>query len=234
MLAFISTSCLYYMRSGPEVCLEGSGNVVREARNVPFFTKVELRGQGNIYLSQANQHELTLEVEDNLMEIIETYVQNNVLIIEHPQYSCLNNKKPINYYITMNDIEKLAVSGIGNIFGEQRIDTQKLDILLSGSSTVNLMLEARNLRTIISGVGDIRLKGRADVHEFVASGYGNLKAFEFITHNTKIVISGAGDVEAYADENLNVTISGSGDVFYKGGADVQSTISGSGIVQKTH
>jgi len=65
-------------------------------------------------------------------------------------------------------------------------------------------------------------------HESVHSGAGNLNAFELISEETTVNLSGAGKAEVYANQLLNVTITGAGSVYYKGHPAIAKTITGSG------
>ncbi len=57
--------------------------------------------------------------------------------------------------------------------------TKDFDLDLSGSSKVNLDINAQNFRTSGSGASEIILKGQASSHDIDLSGSGEIDAFVF-------------------------------------------------------
>lgn len=86
------------------------------------------------------------------------------------------------------------------------------------------------MATILSGTGNIGLSGNSVDHAITFSGSGQINAFELMTERTAITLSGTGNVEVSASEELGVILSGVGDVFYKGNPVLEVTVSGMGNV----
>lgn len=61
------------------------------------------------------------------------------------------------------------------------------------------------------------------------SGY-HINAFELTTERTSVVLSGSGNGEVSAIEELTVVLSGTGNVFYKGNPALDVTVAGVGDV----
>ena len=131
------------------------------------------------------------------------------------------------------EVRKLNTSGSGKIKGLNTIKADRLEIETSGSSDVDLNLEAMYLKTESSGSSDIRLRGIADIHEFEVSGSGDLYAFDLVSKNVRIRISGSGQAWVSVSDTLNLQLSGNGRVLYKGDpVKVTQEISGSGTIEK--
>jgi Protein of unknown function (DUF2807). len=64
------------------------------------------------------------------------------------------------------------------------------------------------------------------------SGSGDVHAYDLLSEDTKVRVTGSGDADVFASVSLDVSVAGSGDVRYKGNAKVSSNISGSGGVKK--
>ncbi|OGO16907.1 MAG: hypothetical protein A2Z14_01960 [Chloroflexi bacterium RBG_16_48_8] len=54
--------------------IQGSRNIITEARDVGGFNRIELEGMGKVILTQGEEESLTIEADDNLMEYITTEV----------------------------------------------------------------------------------------------------------------------------------------------------------------
>src|SRR5690606_40314630 len=79
----------------------------------------------------------------------------------------------------------------------------------------------------------ILASGSADVAEINISGSGKLRGADFSTRVARVRITGSGDVEIAASEEIDAQITGSGTVLYKGDpARVNSHSTGSGKVRK--
>lgn len=211
-------------------CITGSGNVVSKDFTVDKFHSVDFGGFGNLYVTQKAQQSMRIEAEDNILELLNVDVANGKLIISSSR--CFTNIKPVNVYVSMDEVRNLAGSGSVNIIGQSDINSDALRLSISGSGSIDVTLSSEELNTEITGSGKANLKGTADVHNSIISGSGNIRAFDLSTNRTDMTISGSGNAEVDASRELDVTISGSGNVFYTGNASVTQRVSGSGKIVK--
>jgi Putative auto-transporter adhesin, head GIN domain len=208
----VFTLLLSGCNSGFGGTVTGSGNVKTESRNVSGFQAVSLSGVGNLTIDQNGTESLTVEAEDNLLPYIQTDVQGNRLIIGSKDNTSLNPTKPINYRLTVKDLNSIDLSGAGKITGAD-INTPKL--------MVN-----------VSGAGDITLTGKADSQDINLSGAGNYHGDNLAGKDVKITTSGAGSAVVQVSDTLDATVSGAGAVRYIGDPQVKQNVSGAGSVSK--
>ena len=81
--AIITCSCVVVI---PGETVEGSGNIITEEREVAEFTKVHLKGSGNVIVSQGQTQSLQVKTDDNIMPLIETDVSDKKLTISHGKH----------------------------------------------------------------------------------------------------------------------------------------------------
>ena len=74
LVIFFSTSCIF---SGPS--LKGNGNVVEETRNTSAFEQVKVSRGMNVYISQGKETRIIVKADQNLLDAIETRVEDNTL-----------------------------------------------------------------------------------------------------------------------------------------------------------
>jgi len=214
-------------------CVMGSGNVESETRTVDTFHSVELGGWGNLYVTQDGISDIRIEAEDNILPLLQTYVSDNVLVIEHEKFKCIRPVKPVNVYVSMEEVKRLSLSGSGKIIGQTGIISDSLDVRVSGSGDIDLEVDTEELKTTISGSGSAQLKGDATAHDVTISGSGNIQSYDLATEKSTIKVFGSGKSEVSVSDDLDVTIAGSGDVYYKGDpANLNTQISGSGKLEK--
>jgi hypothetical protein len=221
---------------------------VREEREVPAFHSVDLRTVGSISLTQGDAQSLVVRADSNVLRYLKTEVQEGVLVISSRRNIRRDDAPEIT--IEMKQVRSLGISGSGEIQGQNRIVSKSLDLVISGSGTIMLELnaeqlsskvsgsgdmflevEAKTLTTHISGSGDVELSGKSADLDVKISGSGSLSAYDLETLNAHIKISGSGSCRVHARELLDVNISGSGDVVYMGNPKVSLTGSGSGSVR---
>lgn len=241
-MAFLFNSCFF------GVYEIGNGDVIEETRNIPEFTEISSSGSFNIYYEFAEETELTISGESNLLPYIETVVFDNELKIRTAFNVNINPHKTIEIYVKGPYIDRIHLSGSGLIYtdsifndrlelstsGSGDIETKffgdELYTKLSGSGKIEVSCECQFVETIISGSGSAYLEGIADDASYRISGSGKVKAYDLETLRSDVSISGSGDLFLNVSNKLDVAISGSGNVHYIGFPSVNSHSSGSGEI----
>ena len=67
------SGCYYY---GP--CLNGSGSVITEVREVEDFTGVSNTASFDVFVTRADKFSVEVIAQENLVSIIETYVSKSI------------------------------------------------------------------------------------------------------------------------------------------------------------
>lgn len=230
-LSLIITLLIVILSSCVLVCEEGSGNIVKDSRKLRNYNELSIRGDGKVYITQGNKHSLIVEADDNIIDLIETYVKAGRLIITN-RNTCTRNAT-INIYITVQDLRSLSLSGSANIIGENTIDTENFKISITGSGDIKLNLDIESLESRITGSGNMYLKGETTYNKVKIAGSGDLRAFDLKTRDTEVTISGSGNAMVNVYDDLDVKIYGSGDVRYTGRPEeVNKSIHGSGSLRR--
>jgi hypothetical protein len=210
--------------------VSGSGNVVTETRDVSDFNQVALSGQGELILTQGEGEALVIEAEDNLIPVLETEVRGDTLHIGTKNNTTLRPTQPIRFYLTMDEISGLDVSGSGNISADSIIaDPLTLDVSGSGDIKID-SLDAETLDVDISGSGNVDVTGRARDQVINVSGSGNYQAADLDSESVDVEVNGSGEATVWARETLDAEANGSGSVNYYGSPAVNQRINGSGEV----
>jgi len=190
-------------------CVQAGGPIVTDTRMVDNFHSIEAVWVGNIYLTQGTSQVLEIVTHENILNLITTTVANGVLDLQLT--GCTQGDLDLDVFITVPELRGVSLSGVGDIIGQTDFQTDNLAISLEG-------------------VGNVNFSGQANSFDLSISGVGNVSAFGLTAETCTIVISGSGDVEVTATNQLDVTISGTGNVYYKGNPMITSSISGSGSV----
>lgn len=230
------------------VGINGNNQVNSETRNLVSFDKVENDGTFNVYITQDSIFTARVEAESNLIPHIRTRVNGNTLEVDTREN--LHNNQPMNVYITTPIIQGAYLSGSGTVTIDS-LDTENMEVVLSGSGnmkgevtsnalttrisgsgTINLYAITNSCNTRISGSGNIELYGETLNGDFSISGSGNIQSTNFEQQECIAKISGSGNMYLNVVDYLDVTISGSGSVYYIGNPQTNISITGSGSVIK--
>jgi Putative auto-transporter adhesin, head GIN domain len=218
MLSFSSATCVL------------SGETVKEIRNVSQFSGVSLAISADVYLTQGSAQKVEIEGDKTSLEEVETVVNNGTLKIQIKDMFHGNIGK-VSIYITVPAINALTVSGSGDIEAKSDINTDELDLNISGSGSIRFSdLSAREVSATITGSGGIELSaGQAQSElEVVITGSGSFSAEGFSVPEADVTITGSGSAKVWAVKELETNITGSGNVAYKGDPLVNANSTGSG------
>jgi hypothetical protein len=208
-----------------------SSEVISKTYDFKNFQEIEIRGKGELFLTQGNEYSIEIIAEEHIIKALNTRTQGNKLIIGDKVL--IFNKKPIKIYVTMPEINKINILGSGDIEAQNLITSEKLEVTISGSGDVNMDLNLDELKTKIAGSGNAYYTGQARKQTISISGSGDINAFDLITKITEINIAGSGDAKVHASEELNIKITGSGDVDYKARPRITQSVSGSGNIKSS-
>jgi len=207
----------------------GSGTLISEERAVPVFDQIHLKGAGKVILTRAASHSVRVKTDDNIMPHIQTEVDNGKLVISHAR----KNIRPtvLTIHITSATLEGVAVSGSGDISGNDEFISDRFYADIAGSGDISVTVNAEHLESNISGSGSIYLAGSTNSYDATITGSGNVDAFELQTNDSSVVITGSGNCRISVLDRLQAKITGSGDVLYEGHPQISKSITGSGKVK---
>jgi hypothetical protein len=194
----------------------GSGNIITQPRSVSGYTGISFSGAGELNIMQGTTESLAITTDDNLMEYIETTVQNGVLHIGFRDGVDLKPSDTIIFDAAVKTLNSIVFSGAGSIRAN------------------GLVVASGSFDFTVSGVADCVISGQTDQQNIVVNGTCTYNSPDFESTTATVDISGVGDITLWVSDNLDVTISGVGHVYYFGtpGTVTNIDISGVGDVQK--
>jgi hypothetical protein len=226
----LSTIVLFTLvTTGSSKCLATD----REARDLTGFTKVSFSVAGNLYINLGDEYNVVLEGETSLLENIVTEVSNGRLVIKKKSWRINMNDK-VTVYVTMPELKGLGVSGSGKAEIKDAVNTNDLDLSVSGSGKLFTSdVTVSSLGCSISGSGDIIIGGKGDINraDVSISGSGNYNGTTAEINTMDVSISGSGSCTCFVKGSLRAGISGSGNVTYLGDPRIDARVSGSGRVR---
>ncbi len=195
---------------GTKTVVVASRTLKTDTRSVNGITGISLSSTGKVELEQGSSESLEIEAPDNVLPHLESSVSSGVLELRVKRGVVIRNADNITYRIKVKSLTSINVSGMGDISGKN-IDTDALEINMSG-------------------LGSMSLAGRAKLQKASVSGAGSLDLANLTGDVGDISISGTGACKVNVASTLKASISGLGTVEYRGTPKVTKEISGGGSV----
>ncbi|HEY4062673.1 MAG TPA: head GIN domain-containing protein [Puia sp.] len=208
-----------------------------QRRTVSAFHAIRISSGIDLYLSQAAEEAVAVSASNTTdRDRIRTEVEGGVLkiYIENNGFRWgIGHGMKLKAYVSCKVLDELRASGGSDVFIEDGVRTDKLDLELSGGSDLRGKVSAQELTINQSGGSDSYLSGstgRLFVH---ASGGSDFHGNDLATDNCRVEASGGSDVHIVVNKELSVNASGGSDVYYSGsGVLRESHSSGSGSIHR--
>lgn len=213
--------------------VSGNGKVITEDRQVGAFEDIRVSGGIDVQIKQEPSHRVTISTDENLMPLLEVYVSNNILHIREKKGYNLKPSNELIVYISAPGFNEIDISGSSDLSSTNRISVNNpVAISISGSAHIDMEIDAPSISTDVSGSGTVKLRGRSKDTKISLSGSGDIRCFELASENVELDVSGSADAEVSASSTLDISVSGAGTVNYRGNPSVKQSISGAGSVKK--
>ena len=164
------------------------------------FSEVSVSSGIDLYLTQGNTENLKIEANNELIkDVIVTQNAGKVTIKykEGINWSRLFNNQSIKVYMNYKSLKSISASGGSDIYAQNSINSNTLNLTASGGSDLKLTLQVKDLNLTISGGSDANLKGNGENLLAVASGGSDINAFTFVVNNAKVAASGGSDIKIF-------------------------------------
>lgn len=213
--------------------VSGSGRVANETRNIGPFSRLEVAGSMDVYITKGAGGTAHLEAEDNILQFIELIEDGDKLRIRFRNNVNISTHKDVKITLATEQLTDVEVAGSGDIKINSHFGSDSpVSLSIAGSGDLEGGFSAPEIKVSIAGAGDVDLKGETrDLHVDIA-GSGNCNASDVLSETANVNIAGSGNVKLHASRTLKAAIMGSGDVYYKGEPDMTVNKMGSGGVHK--
>ena len=215
---FLSSCFVHELSTEPgdeHKSIKGSGIIISEERDLPFFNSISMNTAGLVNTSSGDEQYVEISVDDNVMEYLSVYVRNEVLVIEIINNVSLSDVN-LTVDVVMTDLKSLTTNSAGSIVGLNTFEEDRINLTINSAGSISLDLKVDELNSMINSAGSLILSGKAIHHNAILSSAGHLLAFDLDTDTTMIILNSAGNASVTVTKLLEVTINSVGCVYYKG------------------
>jgi hypothetical protein len=202
-------------------CLKSTGSISTEERSLTAINSINIKNNIDVKIHYGTEYKLTVRGGSNLLEKIETKVENGTLYIRNKN-KCnwvrkFDPQLQVNIWLPELSSIYLEDASADVVFEDSiPVKNFRLD---SFSSIGNYQLKFKGdvvTLAIHNGAADLDALGSIGTLYLYGVGYGKLNCEQLQTLNTYTDNQGTNDFYVNALNTLEVRISGSGDIYYKG------------------
>ncbi len=204
--------------------------VTRDAKG---FHAIEVSGGMELYLSPGNEESVAISTSDiSVRDHIRADVENGVLkIYLDNRDGRWNTNKKMTAYVSFKQLDAIEASGGSNVFVQDILKGDRLDVRLSGGGHLRGKMDVSDLSINQSGGSNVYITGMVKDLNIESSGGSNFKGYDLVTDIGHFSASGGGEIHVTVNKEFSAIASGGSGVYYKGAGVVKSvsTSGGSGI-----
>jgi hypothetical protein len=193
----------------------GNGIGGEENRAAAGATWVTFASEGDIAITQGVPEQCVVRAETNLLPHLLTDVQGGELNIHTEPNFDLVPTKPIEFVITLPNIERVDFAGVGEM---NLADVVADDLTLTSTGVGDfhcIDLTATNLTVVVGGIVDLDCAGTVTNQTVIVdTSLGDYDAPMLSSENADVTIEHGGSATVNVSNSLEATVNGSGKVYY--------------------
>ncbi len=225
LLVLISTTSCMFDGFG----IQGNRNVVTEDRKISSDFDVIKVSQGiTVYLTQGNDIDLSVEADENIIDLLITEVEGDVLKIYFDKN--VSRAKAKNVYLTVDKINQVKTSSGSHVKSEGTFKAKTMRLNSSSGSSINLSIDAADVIASTSSGANMNLGGTTQSFKGDASSGSHINAFDLESETGNADVSSGAGINISVSEELTAHASSGGNVRYKGNPVVHQSKSSGGSI----
>lgn len=217
-------------------CFNSTGKIVSEHRELPNFNSLEVYDDLEIILIQDTVNRAYLTAGKNLIDGIETKVENNLLVIQEIN-KCnwvrkFNSEKRIELHV--KNLEEIYFAGVSTFTSANTLTSDKLFLnMWKSGGDINLNVDCQTLELKTNtGTGTIHCSGTTESLVVFLGAPGFISTTNLTAKTTLAVNENIGTIELGATQSLNAFIKNKGNIEYVGSPEIELVDTGEGQLIK--
>lgn len=212
--------------------LSGEGPLVTAQRTITGFNEIDLQMSGNVYYRKDNNPRVEILAQQNIIDVLETYVSGNKLIVKFKSGHDYRVSDLIRINVYAPNAYNFVSHTAGSIYVLSNIEAPSIFLRGEGAGEISIQeVNAATLEAYSLGSGAISVGyGSVTSQKLRTIGSGKIEMSGLHSKTTKAETVGSGYIKARVSDYLDARIEGSGSIYYLGLPQLSTHVSGSGRV----
>lgn len=225
LVLFVTTSCFVDGLTG----IRGNRNVVSEDRSISSnFDVIKVQQGIHLYLTQDSNTDISVEADENIIDLLITEVRNNELKIYFEKN--VYRAKARNVFLSVDDFSRIKASSGASVKSENTVQLNSLDLDASSGSSIKMYVNADAVTTEASSGADIDVFGKTETFYARASSGSSIDADELTSVDAEARASSGAHINVNVSGSLTAKASSGGDIDYEGSPKINKSTSSGGSV----
>lgn len=230
ILSLLLLSCEFNSSWG--VGVRGDGNVITKNKTLNNdFNQIHISRGLDVYLTQGNSEQITIEADGNLHDIITVEVSNGVLEISAEEnISSATAKKVL---VNFDDLSRIIATSGSDVYSTNTISVDELNIETNSGSDMKLELNVQTLTCLSTSGSDLELAGKVVNLKAEANSGSDIDAGDLLAEKSTVKATSGSSLKVNTSKELIAKANSGGDITYYGNPEKIDTSEGvSGGISK--
>ena len=193
----------------------GNGNVITENRKLnDDFSIMNVSTGIDVYITQGDKNDVTVEADENLHDIIITEIENGKLKIYTEEGIWKAKAKKV--HVTVKNLEELNATSGSDVYSTNEITTKDFNVTATSGADVDITVNAENVKSSATSGSDLKISGVSVNHTSEANSGASIDAYNLESKNAFAFVTSGADINIYASEKIEANANSGGDIDYKG------------------
>lgn len=226
LVLLTATSCMF-----DGFGIQGNRNVVSEDRKINSdFESIKVSEGITVYLTQSDDVELRVEADENIIDLLVTEVEGDVLKIYFDKN--VSRAKAKNVYLSAEKISSIKTSSGAVVKSESGIKSKDIVLRSSSGSNIDIKIEALTISASTSSGAQIEVSGSTESITGDASSGSGIDADNLIAKNGNVSVSSGAGIDVHVTDELTARASSGGNISYEGNPNLNKSKSSGGSISK--
>lgn len=226
LVLLTATSCMF-----DGFGIQGNRNVVSEDRKINSdFETIKVSEGITVYLTQSDDVDLRVEADENIIDLLVTEVEGDVLKIYFDKK--VSRAKARNVYLSAEKISSIKTSSGAEVKSEGVIESKDIVLRSSSGSEINIKVDALSVTASTSSGSEIDVSGSTEYFTGNASSGSEIDADNLIAKNGNVSVSSGAGIDVHVTDELTASASSGGNISYVGNPNLNKSKSSGGSISK--
>jgi hypothetical protein len=195
------------------------------------FDAIDISGAAVVKFVQGPRDRIFVEGDEDAQKAVDFEVRDRKLNVRPAGAWKFWKQQQLQLTITSRELSRIVISGSADLSASGPVQADRLTISISGAGLARFdQLKAEQLNFQVSGAGDGQMAGSVKDLKLSISGRSEFRGENLMSQNAKVAISGIGEVQVWATQELAIQVAGFGSVDYWGTPVVRRNVSGSATI----
>ncbi|MFK5889794.1 MAG: head GIN domain-containing protein [Flavobacteriaceae bacterium] len=221
IVLFVSTtSC---MMNG----ISGNGDIETQERDISEdFTAIKVMQGIDVYLTSNNSTKLTVEADENIIDLLRTDVNNGTLKIYFEKNVWRATSRKV--YLSVPTLSSIVTTSGASVRFENTLKADKLSLRATSGADIYAHVDVTDLNSATTSGADIKINGLAKNFEASATSGSDIKASDLKADYVTVRVTSGADIRVYALKEINAKATSGGNIRYDGDPKVVNKTKNSG------